>query len=194
MSTKKIPLDSRIQDNIDLITPPAKKELNFIKNNDWAEVSFLEKRKSMYELQSILNNRNITALEKLYSIAQENLGHPEVKKTISTLIQFFYILEERYHKMVEKFDWTSYVDDSEEEGKKAKRAEVKQAEEIEFQSGVLKDYSRYKDKLRSINFGEDVISVNIPIHGDTPVPIIMRSAIEKRYPEIQKFIESKNQQ
>lgn len=188
---KKRPLDKKVQDNIELITPPAKKELKFIKANDWSEVAGLKKRESMYDLQNILNSRNLTALEKLYSLAKDDLTHPDVRKTIKLLTEFYFILEKRYHNMSEKFDWTTYVDDIGVEDGTGERAEKKQAEEIEFQSGVLKDYSRFKDKLRSINFGEDVITVDIPVHGDKPIPIIMKDMIESRYPEIDELIESK---
>ena len=97
--------------------------------------------------------------------------------------------------MDKKFDWTKFSDEDfdthseEEDGKKS--VEKKQAEEIEFQHYVLKDYSAFKEKLRKINFGEDQAIVDIPIHGDTPVPIMMSEVIEERYPEVSELIKNK---
>lgn len=187
-------LDNKILDQIELIMPPAKKELRFIQSRDWAEVENLKKRESMYKLQDILNSRNLTALLKFHTTAKEDLGHPKVKKTIELLLQFYFILEERYNKMSEKFDWTTYVDDAGAEKGNGMTAEKKQELEIEFQSGVLKDYSKFKEDLRKINFGEDVVTVDIPIHGDTPIPIVMRETIENRYPEVAEHIKIKEQE
>ena len=177
-------LDKKVQDHIDLVIPPAKKELKFIKEQDWSEISHLGKRESMYNLQSILNERNINALVKLYNLAEEDLGHPEVRKSIKILLEFYYILEKRYQNVDKKFDWTKF-DQSE------KDIEKKMADEIEFQSGVLKDLSRFKENLRKINFGEESNDLDIPIHSDKPIPVIMAESVEARYPEIREFINKK---
>ena len=65
------------------------------------------------------------------------------------------------------------------------------ADEIEFQSGVLKDLSRFKENLRKINFGEESNDLDIPIHSDKPIPVIMAESVEARYPEIREFINKK---
>lgn len=177
-------LDKKIQDHIDLVIPPAKKELKFIKDQDWSNISNLEKRDSAYKLQHILNERNINALIKLYNLSEESLNNPEVKKSIKILLEFYYILEKRYQVVDKKFDWTKF-DQSE------KNIEKKMADEIEFQSGVLKDLSGFREKLRKINFGEESNDLDIPIHSDKPIPLIMAGSVEERYPEISKFIELK---
>lgn len=186
-------LDNRIQDQIDLIVPPAKKELTFIKKADknWSEVSNIDKRETMYKLQDLLNSRNIGALLKFHEIAKDELSHPDVKKTINLLLEFYFILEERYNNMEQKFDWTTYVDDYNVEGGEGLKAEKKQEREITFQNGVLKDYSSFKEKLRRINFGEESLSIDIPVHGDIPIPIVMHEVMENRYPEIKEFIDKK---
>lgn len=189
--SKSRPLDNKIKDYIDLITPPAKKEINFIKNNDWSEVTLLKKRESMYKLQDKLNDRNLSSLLTLHELAKSDLTHPKVRSTIQLLLEFYYVLETRYYKMDEKYDWTTFLDDEGSEGGNGLTAEKKQELEIDFQSGVLKDYSKFKQDLRKINFGENVITVDIPIHGDTPIPIIMREMIENRYPEVKEFLQNK---
>jgi hypothetical protein len=189
MDKKKRSLDKKIQDQIDLIIPPAKKELDFIKRDDkdWSKIEDLEERETIYQLQDMLNSRNIAALTKFHDIAKDDLAHPDVKLAINLLLEFYYILESRYNSMEERFDWTAYSD------KDGETAEKRQEPEIKFQHGVLKDYSKFKEDLRKINFGDDTISIDIPVHGDKPIPIIMRYMIEQRYPEIKEFIKSKKQ-
>lgn len=177
-------LDKKIDDHINLVIPPAKKELKFVRDNDWSDIPNLATRESMYKLQSILNERNLNTLIKLYSLAEEELGNPEVRKSIKILIEFFYILEKRYMTVDKKFDWTKF--DQTEKGFE-KRMEL----EIEFQSNVLKDLSNFKERLRKINFGEESSDLDIPIHSDKPIPLTMSRAIEERYPEIRDFINKK---
>lgn len=188
-------LDKKVLDNIEMVTPIAEKELKFIQSIDWSEINNLKKRETAYKLQDMLNSRNIDALIKLHSLALGDLSHPKVKRTVDVLISFYTLLEQRYINMDKKFDWTKFSDEDfethseEEDGKKS--VEKKQAEEIEFQHYVLKDYSAFKEKLRKINFGEDQAIVDIPIHGDTPVPIMMSDVIEERYPEVVELIKNK---
>ena len=187
-------LDKKITDNIELVSPVAEKELKFVQGKDWSEIDNLKKRESAYELQNMLNSRNLHALVKLHSLAAEDLGHPRVKRTIELLMGFYIILEERYHNMDKKFDWTEFTEEDvkvDAEGNKVSSVEKKQEAEIKFQSGVFKDYSAFREMLRKINFGNDEALVDIPIHGDAPVPMMMGDAIEERYPEVTELIEKK---
>lgn len=180
-------IDKKLRDHLDLIMPPAKKELKFIKEHDWSTVAKLDKRESMYNLQSILNDRNISALIKLYSLAEEDLGNPEIRKSIRLLLEFYYILEARYNHVTTAFDWTEF---DEADANVEKKMEL----EIAFQSGVLKDLSSFKERLRKINFGEESDNLDIPIHADKPIPMTMSVAIEERYPEIRQFINKKKEE
>jgi hypothetical protein len=187
-------LDKKITDNIELVSPVAEKELKFVQGKDWSEIDNLKKRESAYQLQDMLNSRNLHALVKLYNLAAEDLGHPKVKRTIELLMGFYIILEERYHNMDKKFDWTEFTDEDvkiDGEGNKVSSVEKKQEEEIKFQSGVFKDYSAFREMLRKINFGNDEALVDIPIHGDAPIPLLMSNAIEVRYPEVKELIDKK---
>lgn len=186
-------LDSTVLDHINLITGPAKKELKYMKDHDWSEVKNIKRRKNMYDLQHILVDRNINALIKLHNLASDNLGHPQVKSTIKLLLPFFHLLEKRYETVDKLFDWTKFVEEDfvKDEDSKGRSIESLQSEEIEFQSGVLKDLSTFKERLRKINFGEDSKVVTIPIFGDTPIPIVMSAAIENRYPEVKELVDKK---
>jgi hypothetical protein len=179
-------IDKKIQDHLDLTVPAAKKELNFIENLDWSKIPNLEKREKKYNVQNILNDRNINALVKLHSIAKEDLSHPEVKKAVKLFLRFYYVLQERYSYVDKRFDWTKFDQDDD-------NVEAKMEAEMVFQAEVLKNLTIYRERLRKINFGEEDAGLDIPIHGDKPVPIAMQYVIEQRYPEIREKINERLQ-
>lgn len=174
-------LDKKIQDHLDLTVPAAKKEINFIENLDWSKIPNLEKREKKYNVQNILNDRNINALVKLHAIAKEDLNHPVVKDSIKLFLKFYYILQDRYESVDKRFDWTKFDQDDE-------NVEAKQEAEMVFQAEVLKNLTIYRERLRKINFGEEDTGLDVPIHGDKPIPIAMKYIIEQRYPEIREKI------
>ena len=65
----------------------------------------------------------------------------------------------------------------------------KQIEEMKFQSDMMSDFNKLKDKLQEINLDEEFISLALPIFGDKNIPFLMQDMMESRYPEIQKFRE-----
>jgi len=65
----------------------------------------------------------------------------------------------------------------------------KQIEEMKFQSDMMSDFNKLKDKLQEINLDEEFISLDLPIFGDKNIPFLMQDMMENRYPEIQKFRE-----
>lgn len=177
-------LDLKIQDYLDLVIGQAKKEIKYIEGKDWADISALKVRESEYDLQALLNHRNINALIKLHGLAKEDLKHPTVKNAMALLMKFYNTLDARYSKMEKKFDWTTVFEGEEDE-------ETKKRAEIEFQSGVLGDLTKHKENLRKINFGEESNEVNIVMHSETPMPFMMRESMEERYPEVLEHMEHK---
>lgn len=177
-------LDKKIQDLLDLTLPAAKKELNFIQNHDWSLIEKLERRELKYNIQHILNDRNINVLVKLYSLAKEDLYHPKVKNAIEIFLKFYFVLDERYAVVDKKFDWTKFDQDDDD-------VEVKMESEMKFQTEVLKSLTTFRERLRKINFGEQSTALDIPIYSDKPVPLSLKSSIETRYPEVRELIEER---
>ena len=64
-------------------------------------------------------------------------------------------------------------------------------QEWEFQSGMLKDINASRARMQKVNIGDNIKSVNVPIFGDQPVPLIMRQAFEKKFPEIKEYIQNR---
>ena len=65
----------------------------------------------------------------------------------------------------------------------------KQIEEMKFQSYMMSDFNKLKDKLQEINLDEEFISLDLPIFGDKLIPFLMQDMMENKYPEIKKFKE-----
>ncbi len=168
------------------ILPQAKKELQYIKDNDWSVIDNVGKRGSVYKVQHLLNDRNIKSAIKLYKMAGEDLDKKRVKSALRILIEFYTILDDRYNVMIEKFDWTSF---DLEDAKQAKKA----TSEVEMQASILENLNTFEATLRAINFGDESDDVNISMHSDTPIPFMMREAIEEQYPEILDHLKKKEE-
>lgn len=177
-------LDPAVDGFIKRILPPAKKELKYIKDEDWSEIKNIKTRKNNYDVHHVITDRNIKYAIKLYKMAGEDVEKPRVKTTLDFLIGFFNILDERYSQMVEKFDYTALNLEEEEETNKMKF-------EVEFQSTVLNHINSMEASLRTINFGGESDELHIEFHGKQPIPFMMSETMEKKYPDIKKFLEKK---
>ena len=58
--------------------------------------------------------------------------------------------------------------------------------EMVFQTEIMSDYNKVKDKFIEINL-EEKIEVNIPIHSDKPIPFLMREIVKDTFPQIEKL-------
>lgn len=166
---------------INRILPPAKKELQYIKDHDWSEIANVGSRENTYEVQQLITDRNIKSAVDLYKMAGEDVKKKRVQSSLQVFIEFFTILNDRYEKMVKRFDWTSFDLTNDKEAEKAKA-------EVSFQSALLKEVNRYESVLRGINFGGEDNKVNIRFFDDKPAPFLMKGSLEEVYPEIKDFL------
>lgn len=172
---------------ISRVLPQAKKELAYIKDNDWSAIENIETRENSYDVQALLVDRNVKTAINLYKIAKESdtIGSKRVKASLKLLISFFKICNERYESMVQNFDWTTLSMDDKKEATKAKL-------EIQIQSKILKVVNELEAKLQAINFGDESDDVNVSMYGDTPMPFLMRDVMESAFPVIGEYLERKN--
>jgi len=175
-------LSPAVDSYIRRILPQAKKELTYIEGEDWSVIKNVKSRDNAYEVHNLITDRNVRSAVTLYNMAGEDIGKKRVKNALEVLVKFFTILDERYKKVIEKFDWTAF--NTEEEGS-AKN-------EVEFQSAVLKNINTLEDKLRGINFGGESDELHIEFHGDKPVPFMMNERMEEKYPDIKKHLEERD--
>lgn len=185
MSNKQ--LDPTIEDFLSTFEETSRKEIKYILDpkNDWTKILERGIRESRHDLEVLLVDRNTLTAEKLFTLCKGDTKHPRVKSALDLLIKFFKIYEERKEKYLRDEDWTLY----ELDGKKDTDIRA----EIEFQSEILKNVSKYKEKLRKINFGEDSAVVDIQIFGNISIPLMMSDIIEERYPEIKDFLLKKRE-
>lgn len=176
-------LKSQIQDFLNTVEGPLKKELKFIKDNEWIHEKGRKMREKKHALQKLITERAVSNAEKLHKVAKDDLDHPKVKRVMKRMIEMFEIYEKRYHLYTEKEDWTTYLDQD--------RDEKEMEEEITLQSDISKAVTDLKAKLRKINFGGSGDEVNIELHNNTPMPFMMSDKLENRYPEIADKLEKK---
>ena len=183
MSTQQ--LDPTIEDFLSTFEETSKKEVNYIIANDWTTQPDRGIRESRHDLEVLLVERNTSTAEKLFTLCKGDTKHPRVKSALDLLIKFFSIYQERKEKYMRSEDWTLYAIDGKND------SDIRA--EIEFQSEILKNISKYKEKLRKINFGEDSAVVDIQIFGNVSIPLMMSDIIEERYPEIKDFLLKKRE-
>lgn len=179
-------LNSEVDAYLKRILPQAKKELTYIKNEDWSIIENVKMRGNVYKIQNLLVDRNTKTAVKLYGLAKEDITKKRVKSALSTLIEFFNIADKRYKVMVETFDWSTFSLDNDADAGKIKS-------EVEFQAEVLNDINGLEARLRAINFGGESDELSINFYNNTPAPFMMAEAIEIRYPEIKQFMKRKGQ-
>lgn len=177
-------LSKAIREQLDLVIPNTKKNLTYIKKNDWAAVSDNKYRKQIYDRCHLITELAITSAKKIYNLAINDLNDVLIKKHFDLFVEFYTIQEGRYYKLQDEKDWTTWSQGTIAE-------EILINLEIEFQTKVLKDLSAQKEALRSINFGGTDEEAGVPIRGHDKIPLAMARKIEEKYPLIKKMIEEK---
>jgi len=177
-------LDDEIEVFIEGIKTTINKELKYIEGVDWTGIVQNDDRAEEYKLQHLIVNRTMLNAIALYDLAKNNLKNKLVKTTLEELLSLAKTHEARSSEYLKNQDWTIIEDDS-------SRAREKRRFEVEFQSTIQKDIVDLSKKIRKIDISENKQSVTIGIHGDIPIPLLMRDAIEERYPEILEVIENK---
>lgn len=183
-------LDVTIESFIETIEKTYPNELKFIQENDWSNIDSVNKRIKLHNLQLILTERSVKNADNLYSLAlkKDSTENKKVKQVLKDLISFFDFYEARYDYYVSKQDWSSFIDDSDEEDEgKSKRMEA----EIKFQSDLSKSVTEFKSIIRKIQMANDKSIINIPVFNDIPIPLAMRGLVESRYPETKELYEEK---
>lgn len=164
---------------------PLKKELSYVKNNDWSTENNRRKRIKKHDTNYLLVSRAINKLIHFHKIAEEDLHYKTVKSFIDIFIEFFSIYSARYERYVEVEDWTEYTNvyGDYDEDKLATEIE----EEVAFQSDLLSHVNSLKIKIDKLNLEGEVRSLELPIHADIPAPFLLRHKLEFLFPEIKNY-------
>lgn len=177
-------LDDEIQVFIEGIKTTINKERKYIESIDWTGILQNDDRSEEYKLQHLIVNRTMLNAIALYDLAKNELKNKLVKSTLEELLSLAKTHESRSSEYLKNQDWTIIEDDS-------SKSREKRRFEVEFQSTIQKDIVDLSKKIRKIDISDNKQTVTIGIHGDTPIPLLMRDAMEERYPEIIEVIETK---
>jgi len=177
-------LDDEIEVFIEGIKTTINKERKYIDSIDWTGIVQNDDRSEEYKLQHLIVNRTILNAIALYDLAKSDLKNKLVKSTLEELLSLSKVHERRSSDYLKNQDWTIIEDDS-------SKAREKRRFEVEFQSTIQKDIVDLSKRIRKIDISDSKQSISISIHGDVPIPLVMREVFEERYPEILEVIENK---
>jgi hypothetical protein len=179
-------IDVSIESFLDTIDKTVNNELKFVKSKDWSNVDIPKDRNDMHDLQFLLTDRNVNHATKLYNLAiQKNADNDKrVKTMLKTLISFYEIYERRYDHYTGKQDFNKILD-----GIETSKVNIKA--EIEFQSDLAKNLTKFKESVRKIQLDGDKSRNQIQVYNDTPIPLLMRKSVENRYPIVKEIYETK---
>ncbi|MEX0597432.1 MAG: hypothetical protein WD512_13135 [Candidatus Paceibacterota bacterium] len=178
-------LDPATEDFIEAVSTTVNKELQYVKDNDWTKVKNFKPRETMHDLQILLTKNNLDNAKKLFSLCNNEVGHPKVKSMMKKLMSFQTIYRERANKYNRSQDWSTFIDDE-------SKSKGDMEEEIKFQSEINKNVTKFGGDSRKINDGDSIVSLSLPIWNEEPVPFMMKEIIEQKYPEVLKYVENKN--
>ena len=146
-------------------------------DNDWSRTSlwYTEAMESEYSTEITIVKQTLSELKKYVDKFESYLKHQYSKDFIDTMVKIISISMERNdtYRFVHNF-----LD--------LETPEEKQ-QEVEWQSTLQSDFTKVKETLQKLNLDNEVLAVEIPIHGNKKVPFLMREIIEKEYPEIIGF-------
>lgn len=178
-------LSDDIQDFIDSVSITSNKEALYIKKNNWADIVDFKAREEEFDLQNLLCERNLLHATNLYKISKADLKHPAVKAMLDSLIATFHVHGARISKYILESDWSEQLTEG------GSRASMKS--EIEFQSEINRNLAKFKADVRKLNYSEESQSIDIPIFGNIPIPMMMHSILESRFPEIVEMLNKKRE-
>ena len=174
-------LDDNIVLYIDSIKIPQERNLQILKESDWSTKGKLEEREDLYKIHAFFVQRAVDNASKLYEIAAGDTRKKAVKNMLETLSEIFNIQSKRVESYISANDWSKDLAVS-------GTVSGSMLEEAEFQSKILQEINSARAKMQKLNIGDNIRSVNVPIFGDHPVPLIMRKAFEKKFPEIKEYL------
>ncbi len=181
-------IDISIESFLDTIDKTVQNELKFVKSKDWSNMELPKDRNDTHDLQFLLTDRNIKHAVKLNNLAVlcDNPEAPRIKAMMKSLLTFFDLYERRYDHYTGKQDFSKILD-----GIESTNFNIKA--EIEFQSDLAKNLTTFRETVRKIKVADDKTKSPIQVFNDTPIPFLMKDAVERRYPIVKEILTKKNE-
>jgi hypothetical protein len=162
-------------------------ELKVVEYSDWSKEGTLKKRKDLHDLHFLFTQRAVGNAVTLYKIGKADVSHPEFKEMIRKLIKFFDIYSKRYEYYRKEYDVSKFLDEDKDISDYIEEIEG----ESTFQADLMKNVNKFREDLRSINFGGEGDTVTLILYDNKLAPFLMKEAILKRFPEVEKVYNKK---
>ena len=169
---------------IDSIKIPQERNLKIVRESNWMDKKTLPEKEELYKIHRFFVERAVDNATTLYNMCNGDTRKRTVKDILETLAAIFNVQSERIETYIRENDWSVNLITS-------GQVLDSMLQEGEFQSGMLKDINASRARMQKVNIGDNIKSVNVPIFGDQPVPLIMRQAFEKKFPEIKEYIQNR---
>ena len=162
------------------------KELSYVKSKNWALEEDVFTRDKIHKRQKLITERNLVKLKHFAKITEDLRTFKTVQSFISILNEFMDIYIERFENCAILYDWTTY----EETKSHLMEDEIDKLidDEAGFQSEALDNVNKFRLEVKKLNLDNSLDSVDVPIYGDTPIPLIMRNHVEELYPMIKEYL------
>ena len=178
-------IDSRAKRYIEDYEVALKKQLSYVKGNTWIKgFANRQQRIQEHDLQYALTSKNLDLLKNYYKVASESLNYKSVKTFLDLLVEFTTIYIERQEEYFLIEDWFEY--ESHRSGEKT--------EEMEFQSILLKNVSKMKNDLVTLNLEGNIQELGIVVYGQDKISIPMREKLELKYEIVTEYLEQKREE
>lgn len=177
-------IDRKVKRYIEDYSEELKKQLTYIKDNDWTYIKLRGKRIQEHDLQLALTLRASSVMKDFYAIAESSLHYKTVEAFLLLTVDFLQIYIDRQRPYFKIQNWFEYMgEDSSNE----------KTSEMEFQSDILKNCSKFKDSITLLNLDGRISELNIPVYGSSKISIPMARKIEDRYPKVVDYIKQKRE-
>ena len=103
-------------------------------------------------------------------------------------LEFQRIYKVRGENYLRSYDWSNQINLEEDEDEDSIGAR-----EIKFQDGINKNIRSFTEKVRKVNDGETVKSIDLNILNNAPIPLVMSEMMENRHPEILEYVKYKEE-
>lgn len=163
-----------------------KDQSEYLRDKDWTLILGRKKRKDEHKLHiKILSSITDKMDYVLIEAGEEWSENKEISKFITKLSKQVENYIERANRYFIAEKWQDYG--TEKHAMEEEDVADEKADEIDFQSDILKSLIEYKKKLSKLSVSKEVKEVLFGTYGNQVMPLILRGKIEERNPKIAEY-------
>jgi hypothetical protein len=176
------------QDNLDNLVSAfnatVKKEWEFIQTYSWNDKDDFKKRSEGFDLHYMIVSGRVVNAEKIMkkAVSEGKGGRPDIGKILKEARRFFAKYKEDCEKYTSQSDFVALVESGENISL-----------EIKFQSDISSKLIALEQRMNNIGDSTKASKVNVSLHGDVLIPILLSDVAENEYPEILDFLNERKE-